>query len=62
MANVLTPQKDFPRALKARIRRRAHELSSGAYDQHIQKMTDALKAGTLKAAEIEAWRPAAGSQ
>lgn len=62
MANALTPQKDFQRAVKARIRRRAHELSGSAYAQHIQRMIEALKAGELKVDEIEAWRPPAGSQ
>lgn len=62
MANALTPRKDFPRAVKELIRRRAHELSRTAYEKHVREISEALKAGALELEEIQAWWPAAGSQ
>jgi hypothetical protein len=50
-------EKPVTRELMSRVRRRATTLAQADYDRHVYAMIEALYAGSLKAGDIEAWRP-----
>ena len=53
------PVVALSRAIRARVRRRAYELSKGVYERLVEHMDRMVAAGALNAADIEVWEPEA---